>query len=50
MYTQVNQNLKKIFDTSNLSKKTDYNSKISELENKIPSIMGLTTTSTLTAV
>ena len=33
-----------------LVKKTDYNSKISEIENKIPSISGLATTSALTAV
>ena len=31
-------------------KKTDYNSKISEIESKIPSISGLATTSILTAV
>ena len=31
-------------------KKSDYNAKISELENKIPSTSGLVTTSTLTAI
>ena len=31
-------------------KKADYNAKISETENKIPSISGLATTSALTAV
>ena len=31
-------------------KKTDYNAKISEIENKIPSISGLATNSALTAV
>ena len=30
---------KKIPDTSDLLKKRDYNSKISEIENKIPSIL-----------
>ena len=35
--TQTNQNQRKIIlDTSDLVKKTDYNSKISEIENKIP--------------
>ena len=33
-----------------LKKKTDYRSKITELENKIPSIIGLATNSALTAV
>ena len=41
---------KKIPDTSELVNKTDYSSKITELENKIPSIGGLATTSALTAV
>ena len=41
---------KKIPDTSGLVKKTDYSSKIIELENKIPSISGLATNSALTAV
>ena len=41
---------KKIPDTSNLVKKSDYNTKISEIEGKIPSIIGLSTTSALTAV
>ena len=40
----------KIHDTSELVKKTDYNTKIAELENKIPSFSGLVTTSALTAV
>ena len=31
-------------------KKTDYNVKISEIENKIPSISGLATNSALTAI
>ena len=48
---QVNQNQKtKIPNTINLVKKSDYNTKISEIENKIPSISGLATTSALTAV
>ena len=41
---------KKIPNTSRLIKKSDYNSKISELETKIPIISGLATTSALTAV
>ena len=40
---------KKIPDTSGLVKKTDYNAKISEIENKIP-ICGLATNVALTAV
>ena len=41
---------KKIPDTNNLVKKSDYNTKISEIEGKIPSISGLATISALTAV
>ena len=41
---------KKIPDTSNIVKKSDYNTKISEIEGKIPIIIGLATTSALTAV
>ena len=41
---------KKIPNASRLVKKSDYNAKISELENKIPSISSLITTSALTAV
>ena len=41
---------KKIPDTSGLVKKLDYNAEITELENKIPSIGVLPTTSALTAV
>ena len=41
---------KKISDTSAFVKKTDYSSKITEIENKIPSISGLATNSSLTAV
>ena len=50
--TQKNhQNQKKNFlDTSDLVKKTDYNFEISEIENKIPSISSLVTTSAFTAV
>ena len=40
----------KIPDTSDLAKKTDLNAKITEVENKIPSITGLATNSVLTAV
>ena len=35
---------------SNLVKKLDYNTKVSEIEDKIPSISGLVTTSALTTV
>ena len=44
--TQTKKNLIVV----NLLKKADYNTKISETENKIPSISGLATTSALTAV
>ena len=37
-------------DPSRLVKKTDYNTKISEIENTIPSISGLVITSALNAV
>ena len=37
-------------DTSGLVKKLGYNSKITGLENKIPSISGLATNAALTAV
>ena len=47
---QIKQSQKKIPDTIKLIKKSDYNAKISELENKISSISGLLTTSALTAV
>ena len=41
---------KKIPDVISLVKKTDFNAKISEEEGKIPSVSGLATTSSLTAV
>ena len=41
---------KKIPNTSRFVKKSDYNAKISELENNRPSISGSLTTSALTAV
>ena len=41
---------KKIPDTSAFVKKTDYSSKITEIETKIPSIIGLATNSGLTTV
>ena len=47
---KMDQILKKIPDLSNLVKKTDFNPKIAEVENKIPSISGLATTSALTVV
>ena len=37
-------------DTSGLVKKTDYNAKITEIEDKITTITGFATTSALTAV
>ena len=42
--------IKKTSDTSNLAKKTNLNTKITEIGSKIPSITGLTTNSALTAV
>ena len=42
--------IKKIPDTSDLAKKTDLNAKISEIENKTPSITGLATNLALTAI
>ena len=48
---QIKQSQKnKIPDTSRLVEKSDYNVKIIELENKIPIISGLFTTSALIAV
>ena len=47
---QIKHNQKKIPDTTKLIKKSDYNAKISEFKNKIPSISGLVKTSALTAV
>ena len=47
---KINKIDKKIPDVSDLVKKTDFNSKISEVEDKILSIRGLTTSSALTAV
>ena len=41
---------KKIPNTSNFVKKSGYNTKVSEIEGKIPSIRGLATTSVLTTV
>ena len=41
---------KKIPDISDLIKKTDFNTKITEVEGKIPSITGLATRSALTTV
>ena len=41
---------KKIPDTSDLAKKADLNTKVTEIESKIPSITGLATNSALTAV
>ena len=41
---------KKFLILVNLSKKTDYNAKICEIESKIPSISGLATNFALTSV
>ena len=41
---------KKFVILMDLLKKTDYNAKINEIENKIPSIFGLATTAALTAL
>ena len=41
---------KKIPNTNDLTKNTDLNAKITEIENKMPSITGLATNSALTAV
>ena len=48
--TQTSQIQKKIPDTSGLVKKLHYNAKITEIENKTPSITGLSKTSALTAL
>ena len=47
---QTKQLEKKIPDTSSLVKKTNYNTKITELENEIPDIGNLPTKAALTAV
>ena len=47
---QIEQSQKKNPDTSKLVIKSNYNAKISELENKIPSVSGFVTTSALTEV
>ena len=48
---QINQNYKnKIPETSRIVIKTDYNAKINEIENTIPSISGLATNDALTTV
>ena len=47
---EINQNQEKKSDTSQLVKKTNYNNKITEIENKIPSISGLAKYVALTAV
>ena len=41
---------KKIPDSGEFVKKTNYNAKITETEGKIPSITGLATTAALTAI
>ena len=48
--TQAKQLENKIPDTSGLVKKLDYNAKITEIENKIPSISGLGTNAALTEI
>ena len=48
--TQINQDQKKIPDTSRIVEKTNYNAKITEIEGKIPRVSGLATNAALTAV
>ena len=48
--TQTKQLKNKIPNTSGLIKKTEYNVKITEIEGKVPSISGLATNTSLTAV
>ena len=47
---KINKVNKKIPDVSDLVKKTDFSAKITEVEGTIPSIVGLATSSALTAV
>ena len=47
---KINKIDKKILDVSSLVKKTDFNTKVTEIEGKIPSITGLAANSELTAV
>ena len=47
---KINKVNKKIPDVSDLVKKTDFSAKITEVEGTIPSIIGLATSSALTAV
>ena len=47
---QTKQLENKIPDTSGLVKKTDYNAKITEIEDKMPRIRGLATNALLTTV
>ena len=47
---QINQNQKTFPDTSGLVKKTDYNTKITDLANKIPDVCNLATKIALTTV
>ena len=46
----TDKSVKKIPNTNDLTKNTDLNAKITEIENKMSSITGLTTNSALTAV
>ena len=47
---KINKIEKKILDISSLFKKTYFNTKVTEIEGKIPSITGLATNSELSAV
>ena len=47
---KINDADKKIFNISGLVKDTDYNTKATEIESKIPSIIGLANTAALTVV
>ena len=48
--TDKSESERKISDTIRLVQKLDYDAKITEIENKIPNISGIATTSALTAV
>ena len=41
---KIKDGVKKVPNTNGLDKKTDYNTKVTEIENKIPSVTGLVTT------
>ena len=49
-YTDKSELENKILDTSGLVKKTDYNTKITEIEGKIPNVTNLATKTALTTI